>query len=138
MKGCIGQLVVGLANAVKVIYWDGVSPTARVLRTLFTAEQNSISHFNYGLVDAKGRLFAGTFNHKTIACSVLPNYGLYLYSKQGKLGKLHQLIKNSRSTTGLAINRKEKKLYYADACAYKIDEYDYDPETGAICKNYII
>lgn len=50
---CNGHFAVGLQNSVKIVQWDGISPIANVIRTFYTVNQNTTSHFN-ALVDPKG------------------------------------------------------------------------------------
>lgn len=130
--GCKNQFAVGLENVVKIIKWDGISSSAQVIRSLPKVERDIVSHFTYALVDPKGRLYTGTHNKEKL-CSASPDHGFYLFSK---LAKPRRVLKHTRLTTGIAINRNENKLYFADPCCFNIVEYDWDPKTGEICKYY--
>lgn len=51
VEGCSNQFILGFDGTLKLIQWDGVSPTGAILRTLFTA----YGHMNYALADRAGR-----------------------------------------------------------------------------------
>lgn len=119
--------VVGFEGIVKLINWDRVSPTATVVRPLFTV----YGHLEYAATDSKGRLYTGTLNGN-LFCAVPADYAAYRYAN----GKLTTLFKNIRSTNAIQIDERYGKLYHADGCQHKIVGFDYDVETGDICKEY--
>lgn len=125
IEGCNDEFVAGLDGVIKLIRWNGVSPTATVIRTVLTA----YGHMNYFLADRAGRLFFGTLNN-TLFCAANNDYAFYRYSK----GSVTKLIGGLKTTTGLAIDYNRNKFYHADACSYEISKFDYDPKTGDICK----
>ncbi|XP_055295199.1 uncharacterized protein LOC129564971 [Sitodiplosis mosellana] len=122
VEGCDNEFVVGLLGVVKVIRWDGVSPTATVVRTLFEA----YGHLNYAYAEKKGRLFTGTLNRTTF-CAADNVYATYRYAKY----QLTTIFTNMKITTGL-INYELNKFYHGDACRYQIVELDYDCKTGDV------
>lgn len=125
VEGCKNQFIVGLEGVLKLIRWNGISKTATVIRSLFKA----YGHMNYALADRAGRLYFGTLNYSSF-CSAGDDYATYLYDK----GSVTTLVENTRTTTGIAIDYKREKFYLADACDFRIDEYDYDQKTGDISK----
>lgn len=56
---------------------------------------------------------------------------LYRLNKDKSVSK--QLTKITLSN-GLAWSSDKKKFYYIDTLKYRVDSYDYDNETGNICK----
>lgn len=101
---------------------------------------------NYALVDPHGRLYFGTLDNKEF-CGGPANKGFYVYDSNQKPSKcsrrctkskkLKKLISDIQISTGIAINKDEKKLYHGNACNCEINEYDWNPKTGCIRKNII-
>lgn len=135
LKCCPNQFAVGLGRGIKIIFWDGRSPMARVLREVFQLEQDSKyskNHIHHGKADAKGRFYGGTFRKEICSFSNSANAGFYRYTKQQGVKRLMSDVKVS---SGLAWNEDARKFYYIDTCKYAIEKYDWSPKTGRICKS---
>lgn len=134
VEGTTDQFVVGSGRRVIVVSWDGVSETAKVLKTLFEVQMGDGrfdgNRFNDGKCDPRGRLFAGTM--RFVGDEFEHRYGeLYKYEKGGKI----EVVKSDVGiSNGLAWNEKTKKFYYIDTTDYEVKEYDYDFETGKASK----
>ena len=50
--------------------------------------------------------------------------------------KITKVARNISVSNGLAWDLKQKAMYYVDSLEYNIRRYDYDVETGKICKNF--
>lgn len=125
VRGHKSRFIVGFQGVIKLIKWDGVSKTATVIQTLYKA----YGAMKYALADRAGRLYFGTSNCNTF-CSAGKDYALYCYDK----GSVRTILTNIKTTTGLTIDYKRNKFYVANACEFRIDEFDYDPKTGDISK----
>lgn len=67
IKGKKNLFAVGIYHKLKVVQWDGVSATAKVVRTVFEIEKgckNSTKRFSDGKVDRKGRFYFGTIREE--------------------------------------------------------------------------
>ncbi|XP_058974893.1 regucalcin-like isoform X1 [Musca domestica] len=130
IEGTTNEFAVGAGRRVIVVTWDGVSPVAKVKKTLFEVQQGdqrfNDNRFNDGKCDPQGRLFAGTM--KYVGDEFEHRYGeLYKYEKGGKV----EVVKSDVGiSNGLAWNEKTKKFYYIDTTDYEVKEYDYDFATG--------
>lgn len=132
IKCCKNQFAVGLERAVKIIKWNGKSPLARVLRTVFAVEQDaqySANHMNDAKADPKGRFYGGTLRSELCSFSTTANASFYRYTKSRGVQKLFDDVKVSN---GMAWNKRRNKFYYSDSCRYELREYDWDPYTGNI------
>ena len=134
VEGTTDQFAVGSGRRVVIVQWDGISETAKVIKTLFEVqtgdERFNGNRFNDGKCDPRGRLFAGTMRY--VGDEFEHRYGeLYKYEKGGKI----EVVKSDVGiSNGLAWNEKTKKFYYIDTTDYEVKEYDYDFETGKACK----
>lgn len=116
-----------------VIQWDGISERAHLLRTAIDIETNQ--RLNDAKADPRGRLFCGIFPAKAIIDIFFNTMQgtLYRYARDEKKIALE---KNLCLPNGLTWNEKTQKFYCIDTLAYDVKEYDYDIQTGDICKCY--
>lgn len=127
---CKDLFVVGVMHDVVIVRWDGVSPQAEVVNTIFSVEtDNDLSRLDIARPDSSGRLYFGTFSNKI--CGDDPKYSLYRYDKARGVVRLFGSIK---TTGGLVFDEKAKLMYHMDTCSAIITAFDYDPKTGDICK----
>lgn len=121
--GCIGLaagggFIAGLRSGLWLVGGDGT-----LLRKLAdNPEDQSISRFNDGMVDPRGRFIAGTVDEtreRGIA-------GLYRYDRNG----LARLADGLLTSNGVAFSPDGLRLYHADTLRYTLYTYDYAPETG--------
>lgn len=61
----------------------------------------------------------------------LPNASLYQYDPQNGV---KQLKNNTFISNGLTWVTETKKFYYIDSCTHDVLEFDYNIETGELCK----
>lgn len=130
------QFAVGLGRNIEIIYWDGRSDEADVIRTVVNVEPNDFFKTN-SLNDAKadpyGRFYGGT--ERSLFCKDDPsvaNGTFFMYTKRNGVVTLRNDV---YSSNGLTWDKKKRKFYYVDSCKFDIKEYDWDPKTGAICKH---
>lgn len=120
---------VGVGHSVMIIRWNGKSTRAKVVRTLFSVEQNvQLSRTNFARADRKGRFYGGTFSQTF--CNASASSAFYRYTKKGGVDLLFNGIV---STTGIAFNEELEKMYHLDSCSRLITVFDWCPKTGDIC-----
>lgn len=117
----------------KIVKWYGASDIGKVIRTVFSVESNTSSGLAKAIAGPNGRFYVGTYNASL--CGGPANYSFYRYTSKKKYAK--RLFGNLHTTTGIAIDKKAKKLFQVDGCL-GIAEFDWDSKTGNICKSITI
>lgn len=129
------RYAIGIDNSVKLVDWNGVSPTANVVDVLIQVEQanGNKTHFNDAKADSEGRFYGGTMSIKV--CNFATNVygGLYERSKKNGLKILDDRIKVSN---GLTWDEDLGFFYYVDSCTLTIKVFDYNKKTGEISECY--
>lgn len=124
------RFAVGISHNTEVVEWDGRSPTANIVGTLFGAESNVPgSTWNVARPSEDGIFYGGTFRSDAF-CSGPPNSSVYRYTKDKGLVRL---FTGTISTLGLASDVKRNMLYHIDTCTKTITGYQLDSK-GDICK----
>lgn len=83
------------------------------------------NRFNDGKCDPRGRFWAGTMSYEEA-----PNRGaLYMLDIDGRA---HLKVTDVTTSNGIAWSLDEKTMYYIDTPTYRVDAFDFDPNTGAI------
>ncbi|XP_037043734.1 regucalcin-like [Bradysia coprophila] len=130
------QFLIGTKNKAIVIQWDGKSANGYVIRTVFGISTDSTyapNRFNGAKADPVGNFVGGTqyandcLNHATTA---------YLYHYDPKFG-LSTIRSNILISNGLTWSHRTNKFYYIDSCVPKVNEFDYDMETGYLSNKRI-
>ncbi|KAH8286798.1 hypothetical protein KR018_011396, partial [Drosophila ironensis] len=126
IEGRPQEFAVGCGRRVEIVQWDGVSPTAKVVRQLFQVqpllEKNRL---NDAKTDPRGRFFGGTMRY--IGDEFEFRHGeLYRW----EAGQTSVIKGDVGISNGLAWDEKAKKFYYIDTTDYEVKSYDYDFETG--------
>lgn len=124
------QFLVGINRQAVIIQWDGRSPKATPIGTLFEVDTGTSNRFNDCKTDAHGRFYGGTKSVDTCD-GTTPTGSFYKFEKRNGL---KNLFGNISISNGFTWARKTNKFYYIDSCAYDIKEFDYDPKTGDLCK----
>lgn len=133
VNGTTDQFLVGTKSAAKIIRWDGKSLKGQLVRTLFEIEVNiTTNRFNDAKSDPVGRFFGGT--QRMTECdrsNNLPNASFYRYDRETGV----KLIRNNVAiSNGLTWVIQTNKFYYIDSCRHDILGYDYNIDTGELCK----
>lgn len=123
--------LVGIDLKAVIVYWNGRSPEATVISTLFELDENPTNVINDIKTDAYGRFYGGTKSVESCDTGTPPTGAFYTYNKRKGVQKIFD---NVYISNGLTWVRKTNKFYYADSCTYDIKEFDYDPKTGNLCK----
>lgn len=135
VEGTTDQFAVGIGRRVGVVQWDGKSTNATLLRVAFEVEKDAalkFNRFNDAKADPKGRFYGGTMRLEECGDLFDSTSGnLYRYVKNEQ--PVH-LKGNVSVSNGLAWNEKTNKFYYIDSCQLDVKEFDYDPNTGDLCK----
>lgn len=124
------RFLVGIDLSAVIVHWDGRSPKATVLKTLFEIDEISSNVINDVKTDFHGRFFGGTKSVESCDTGKAPTGAFYRYRK-GK--RLQKLFGDVFISNGLTWVEKTKKFYYIDSCTYDVKEFDYNTKTGSIC-----
>ncbi|XP_017101821.2 regucalcin-like [Drosophila bipectinata] len=129
IEGKPQEFAVGCLRRCAIVEWDGTSPVAKVVRTLFEIRPElKDNQLNDAKADPNGRFFGGTMPHGIKDFQNVWNGELYSWEK----GQLKVLKEKVGLSNGLAWDTKAKKFYYADTNNFEVESYDYDQATGAI------
>lgn len=133
IKWTENQFLVGIDRKAVIVEWDGRLPTATPIQTLFEVDCGTLNVLNDIKTDSYGRLYFGTKSVESCSTNTPATGAFYTY-EEGKC--LKKLFGNVFISNGLTWVPQTKKFYYCDSCTYDIQEFDYDPETGRICKHF--
>ncbi|XP_068155730.1 regucalcin-like [Drosophila tropicalis] len=129
------EFAVGCDRRAAIVNWDGVSPVAKVVRTLFEVQPGlKDNRLNDAKTDPRGRFVGGT-----MACTgdIFAQRKGELYSWQA--GGQVKLIKTDVGiSNGLAWDEKAKKFYYIDTNDFEVKAFDYNVDTGAASNPKVI
>lgn len=124
------QFLVGIDRTAVIAKWDGRSPKATVIQSLFEVDCGTSNVINDIKTDERGRFYGGTKCVESCDTGTAATGAFYGY-ENGKC--LKKFFGNVFISNGLTWVRKTRKFYYVDSCTYDIKEFDYDPNTGDIC-----
>ncbi|EDW57403.2 regucalcin isoform X2 [Drosophila virilis] len=135
VEGNAQEFAVGCGRRVVIVNWDGVSPSAKVVRTLFEVQSEfKANRLNDAKTDPRGRLFAGTMRY--IGDEFEHRHGeLYKWEAGGSVSVVKSDVGISN---GLAWDEKAKKFYYIDTTDYEVKSYDYNFDTGVASNPKVI
>ncbi|KAH8411254.1 hypothetical protein KR215_000946, partial [Drosophila sulfurigaster] len=129
------EFAVGCERRTVIVQWDGVSPKAKVVRTLFEVQPEfKENRLNDAKTDPQGRFFGGTMRY--VGDEFEHRHGeLYRWVAGGNVS----LVKSDVGiSNGLAWDEKAKKFYYIDTTDYEVKSYDYNFETGVASNPKVI
>lgn len=134
VDGTSDEFLVGTKNAAKVIRWDGKSSKGEFVRVGFEIEPNiTTNRLNDAKADPVGRFFGGT--QRLAGCdgpTNLPNASFYRFDL---MNGVKQLQKDVFISNGLTWVAKTKKFYYVDSCTHDVLQFDYNIDSGELCKS---
>lgn len=128
------RFIVSFGLDVKQVHWNGETPTADIIDTVFTAETDpadATNSLHYGIMDPSNRLYFGTIADKK--CSKTrpgPSGSFYVYTKAKGV---QQIVGNINVPGGMGWNLEQKKFYGVDSCNNAILQFSYD-DNGTYCK----
>ncbi|XP_017057446.1 regucalcin isoform X2 [Drosophila ficusphila] len=129
------EFAVGCGRRTVVVQWDGVSPTAKVVRTLFEVQPDQTDNrINDAKTDPNGRFYGGTM---ATSGDIFTQWKGELYSWQAG-GKPTLLRTKVGISNGLAWDVKAKKFYFIDTNNHEVVGYDYNQATGAVSNPKVI
>lgn len=130
------QYLVNSNKIAVVIEWNGKDPEVKIVRQAFKVESQPkyiANGLHMALASSDGQFFlGGTFRGSQCSNIPAPNGSFYSYSE--KTGVIKHEIPNLKQVAGVALNSAGDKLYIVDLCNRVIHEFDFDSETGCICK----
>lgn len=103
-----------------------LDPATGTLDTLAEVEPDLPGNrMNDGACDRAGRFFAGT-----MAADECPGAGaLYMLAPDRRVTRV---LTGVGISNGIGWSPDERRMYYIDSLAYRVDLFDYDPGTGAV------
>ncbi|MXW97692.1 MAG: SMP-30/gluconolactonase/LRE family protein [Acidimicrobiaceae bacterium] len=116
-----GGLALGLGSSVALT--DRVGAIETVIELPGEPESNRT---NDGAVDPRGRLFQGTMSHAEPGAPVAS-----LYRVDGD-GTTRRVLSDVMISNGIGWSPDQTTMYYIDTLTFRVDRFDYDPDTGEI------
>ena len=116
-----GGLALGLGPAVALT--DRVGAIETVIDLPGEPESNRT---NDGAVDPRGRLFQGTMGTHDAGAPVGALYRL------DSGGAAPRVVDEVSISNGIGWSPDQATMYYIDTLTFRVDRFDYDPDTGAI------
>lgn len=121
LEGQIGKLILGLDRKLVRYDWE-----TEVIEELCEVESDlTLNRFNDGKVDPKGRIWSGTL-------STLFTEGAGSLYRIGPNLSPEVQLKNLTISNGMAWTADQQTFYFIDTPTKKIQEFAFDPESGAI------
>lgn len=117
----IGGVVLAMEHGFYI--FEFMDPTPQLVAKI--VGEPATNRLNDGRADPAGRFWAGTANHAKRE----PTGAMYCLDTKGKVEKKFGNIDISNS---LCWSPDGKTMYHADSFTWKIQAYDFDPETGAV------
>ena len=116
-----GGLALGLGNTVTLT--DRVGAIVSVIELPGEPETNRA---NDGAVDPAGRLFQGTMSDTEPGSPVAA-----LHRVDGD-GTARRVLSDVMISNGIGWSPDRSTMYYIDTLTFRVDQFDYDPDTGEI------
>ena len=116
-----GGLALGLGNTVTLT--DRVGAIVSVIELPGEPETNRA---NDGAVDPAGRLFQGTMSNTEPGAPVAA-----LHRVDGD-GTARRVLSDVMISNGIGWSPDRSTMYYIDTLTFRVDQFDYDPDTGEI------
>lgn len=135
VEGAKNKFVITIDRKLALITWDGVSQnvsSTEILGQVENEPEAEGSRFNDGKTDPTGRLWLGTMGAEPELGHVVSNNSSLYSFDNDKTFKTH--LSGITISNGLAWNRELKKFYYIDSPERKVFQFDYDENSGSICK----
>ncbi|XP_044738269.1 regucalcin-like [Chrysoperla carnea] len=134
LKDTEDKFVVSHNRKIVIVTWDGVSDQPTNIEEICevdTADGITTNRLNDGKCDPFGRLYAGTMGYESKPGHVELGMGS-LYSFDLKNRKAKKLVGDISIANGLTWNLSLNKMYYIDTLTHKVEQFDYDAQTGNI------
>lgn len=113
--------------------WDQSRSTAELLDSIFSVESDIVNHtLTYAKVAPNCDIVFGTLGTKL--CADQSDSGTYVYNQETGVRKI---LSDQIESGVVEWNADGTKLYQIRPCEDDVYEYDYDAETGNICKKNI-
>ncbi len=116
-----GGLALGLGNSVALTDQVGAIETVIEL-----PGEPDTHRANDGAVDPRGRLFQGTMSNIEPGSPVA---GLYRVDGDGTA---RRVLSEVMISNGIGWSPNQSTMYYIDTLTFRVDQFDYDPDTGEI------
>lgn len=127
------RFLIGSSLSAPIVEWDGYSEKASIVEETCSLDVSSTDEQIWDVAKAspKGTFFGGTFR-SDICGDSLGYAGFYTCSHKCCFQEVD--VPNLKSSGGFEWNAKGDKLYHISECDGRIREFDYNLQTGKICK----
>ncbi|XP_058822839.1 regucalcin-like isoform X2 [Topomyia yanbarensis] len=138
VKNSTTKFIIGTGREVTMIEWDGVSSTAKYVKTVGQVElELPDNRFNDAKVDSSGRFYGGTMRLEEKGDIFESRLGtFYRYDAQRK--QFVVLKKNIGVSNGLCWNETKNLFYYIDSCDLDVKEYSVDANGNLFNERVVI
>lgn len=126
--------LIGIDRCVYEAFWNGYSSTVKTISKYVCVERNPRfdgNYFGIAKADPMKRIVGGVVLQQL--CN--PNYpadaSLYTIDESSDVKRNFNTM---RVPTGLDWNTCKNKFYHNSMCNFTTKEYDWDPQTGKLCK----
>jgi gluconolactonase len=124
------KFIIGPANKLAVLTWNGTSANSTYLRILEEVETDLPGNrFNDAKADASGRVWAGTMGPEKPIGTTIPNRGA-LYSLSETSCRSKPVQYNVTISNGIAWSADNRTMFYIDSGPKLVYKFDYDISTG--------
>ena len=92
------------------------------------------TRFNDGKCDPQGRFWCGTFHDYPDPKQRQPVAALYRLEPDLRY---HKVVDGVRGSNGIGWSPDGRTMYYTDTPTFRIDAFDFDPETGSVANRRV-
>lgn len=129
-----GAFTVGVNNAVQIIKWDGVSNQTTLISTQFYLDKDVPTSLASYARSTGSYFYGGTFSKKLCNNADYTQHNVYRYDNKNGLVKLIA----GTITAGIVFDPKKNIMYHLASCRLIITAYDWNRDTGDICKEFFL
>lgn len=135
VDGTTDEFIIGAGRRLLLIKWDGKSKLSSIVEVLGEVDSSHPGNrINDAKVDPSGRfLYLGSMGDESNDLSD-PQYQTGVFYRYAKSSGFVALKNDVGISNGLCWNEKLHKFYYIDSVTKDIKEFNYNPETGDLCK----
>ncbi|KAK9869819.1 hypothetical protein WA026_003548 [Henosepilachna vigintioctopunctata] len=146
IEGQQQKFVIGVEKEIATVKWNGVENNIEELHKLIKLDDlDNKNILNDGKCDVAGRLWTGTLRGDVINIiahttdesekTLSANNGGSFYSYSNSLKKHLDGVDISN---GIAWNKSNTKMFYNDTLKKRVDQFDFDVETGEISNREVL
>ncbi|XP_031618282.1 regucalcin-like isoform X2 [Contarinia nasturtii] len=135
---CKHRFIIGNGLDVILMEWNGKSSTIRLIRAAFrvhNAHKYSKTVWSLARISPTFQFYAGTFCETICGDTDSENAALFQYIKPNHVTRR---IKHFKLAGDFEWNIEERLMYVINSCCRTLLEFQWNPETGALCHGRIV